>query len=65
MSDEARFFYVLERYSFDTLEYWHPDGFTSKFDVAIKFWNKQSADQVLSRLCQGIGRSTQHGYMKP
>jgi hypothetical protein len=61
---ENKNFIVIERYSYETLLYWHPDGFTPDIHKAIKFADRDSADQVLSRLCESNGRSVVHRWME-
>ncbi len=63
----THFGWVIERYVNSVLLYWSgrgPDNFLPKHDDAILFAREQDAAVVLSRICGGYGRVTQHGFME-
>lgn len=65
---DTEFGWVIERYYGDTLQYWGgwPElatSWSSSPNDAIRFARKQDADCILNRLCGGLGRAVEHGWM--
>ena len=73
---DTEYAWVIDRYHTDELVFWTgavPAVVTSqgirsewsnKHVDAIRFARKRDADRILLILCDGVGRSAQHGWVK-
>lgn len=64
-----RTFWVIERYSGDTLYYWSARGakfetFETDIQVAVKLADKASGEAILHRHLNGIGRVLEHKFFE-
>ena len=71
MLDRDKSFWVIEAYFLGKLHYWsggakgrsYENGWSLTIDFATKFFDRESADGVMVKLCDGVGRSVEHGML--
>lgn len=63
--------WLIERYIHNRIHYWsagggghgRSDGFSDRYEDAVRFSRFEDAAVVLSRLCEGYGRVAQHAWI--